>query len=287
MIIITGASGQLGRQIVDHLLTCLPAAQIGVSVRDPAKAADLVARGVRVRQGDFTAPKSLYHSFEGASQVLIVSVNALEGGANAHANAIAAAKTVGVGRILYTSHVDCNPVSPFLPAQMHATTEHLLAETGIPYTSLRNGFYASAAIQLLGPFLQTGQVIVPESGPIAWAHVPDLAQAAAYVLTHEGEFEGATRPLTAEPPLDFTTIIEMASELAGRQIEQVVVSDETYHRSLVSNGAPEPMAAMVLSTFKAARAGFLSPSAGVLEHILGRSPVSIRDLLASHIASQA
>jgi NAD(P)H dehydrogenase (quinone) len=114
MIIITGATGQLGSQIVRQLLERVPADQVGVSVRDPGRAADLAARGVRVRRGDFTDPDSLADAFEGATRVLIVSANETGGAATArHAAAIDAARAAGAQRILYTSHQGASADSLF------------------------------------------------------------------------------------------------------------------------------------------------------------------------------
>src|SRR4051794_3312600 len=124
MIIVTGATGQLGSQIVQRLLERVPASQVGVSVRDPDRAAGLAARGVRVRRGHFTDPESLADAFEGATQVLIVSANETGGSAVAqHTTAIDAARAAGAERILYTSHQGAGPDSRFAPMPDHAASE--------------------------------------------------------------------------------------------------------------------------------------------------------------------
>ncbi|MGD0560915.1 MAG: NAD(P)H-binding protein, partial [Streptosporangiaceae bacterium] len=144
MIVITGATGQLGSLIVASLLERVPAEEVGVSVRDPARAADLAERGVRVRRGDFGEPDSLADAFEGATQVLLVSANELGGKAvDGHVAAIDAAIDAGAERILYTSHQGASADSLFAPMVDHAATEAYLAKTGTPFTSLRNGFYAT------------------------------------------------------------------------------------------------------------------------------------------------
>ncbi len=134
MIIVTGASGQLGHAIVLELLKLMPASEIGVSVRDPQKASDLEALGVRVRQGDFADPASLQHAFEGADQVLVVSSNARAYGGDPlaqHTSAIEAARRAGVTRIVYTSQIAASPISAFAPAIDHAATEELLRQSGL------------------------------------------------------------------------------------------------------------------------------------------------------------
>jgi len=129
MIVVTGATGQLGSQIVENLLTRVPADTVGVSVRDTAKAASLAERGVRVRRGDFTEPATLQHAFEGADQVLLVSA-AIRGSDAVTANiaAIDAAHAAGAKRILYTSHQSASKTSLFSPAVTHAATEKHLQQ---------------------------------------------------------------------------------------------------------------------------------------------------------------
>src|SRR4051795_5665261 len=144
MIVVTGANGQLGRAIVEHLKARIPAADIGVSVRDPKKAEDL---GVRVRRGDFDDPVSLEHAFEGATQVLIVSAATTgEAALRQHRTAIEAARNAGAERIVYTSHMGANRASAFAPMPDHAATEATLEASTVPFTSLRNGFYAASGV---------------------------------------------------------------------------------------------------------------------------------------------
>ena len=165
MIIVTGATGHLGRLIVERLVERLSSDQVGVSVRDPAKAAGLAALGVRVRQGDFNDPASLSHAFEGARQVLVVSSNARASGGDPlaqHRAAIEAARQAGAGRIVYTSHMAASATSAFPPMLDHHATEAMLGECGVPWTALRHGFYATSGVALMGDALQTGLVEAPE-----------------------------------------------------------------------------------------------------------------------------
>ena len=216
---ITAPTGQLGSQIVHQLLERIPADQVGVSVRDTGRAADLAVRGVRVRPGDFTDPDSLAAAFEGAAQVLIVSANETGGAAVAqHAAAIDAARAAGAKRILYTSHQGASADSLFAPMRDHAATEQYLAGTGTPFTALRNGFYASTVPNLLGQARQTGELVAPADGPVSWTMHADLAEAAAIILTDEGRFDGATPPLTAPDALDLKDIAGILTELSGRTI---------------------------------------------------------------------
>jgi NAD(P)H dehydrogenase (quinone) len=278
MIIVTGATGQLGGLIVARLLERIPAGQIGVSVRDPDKAGHLGARGVRVRRGDFGDPSALAYAFEGASQVFIVS-----GPADPipHRAAIEAAKAAGAGRILYTSHMGADPDSLFGATRAHAETEQDLRASGVPFTSLRDGFHATSAIGFLGQALQTGELILPEDGPVSWTAHADLADAAAIALTEEGRLDGITAALTGPEALDFADIAAIASELTGRRITRLTVSDDEWKERLIAQGMPEQFASFALEIFTASRRGEFAAVDPALKELLGREPTHFRDVLAA------
>ncbi|KJK55380.1 NmrA family NAD(P)-binding protein [Saccharothrix sp. ST-888] len=280
MIIITGATGQLGSRIVRQLLERVPPDRVGVSVRDPGRAADLAARGVRVRRGDFAEPGSLADAFEGATQVLIVSANETGGAAVAqHGAAIDAAHAAGAQRILYTSHQAAGADSLFAPMPDHAATERYLAGTGTPFTALRNGFYAGTVPLLLGRALETGELVAPADGPVSWTTHADLAEAAAILLADEGRFDGATPPLTAPDALDLEAIAAILGELTGRTIRRVVAADEEWTAGLIARGVPTPQANMLLGMFHASRRGEFATTGPTLENLLGRSATPIRSIL--------
>lgn len=284
MIIVTGATGQLGGAIVGRLLERVPAAQIGASVRDPDRARALAERGVRVRRGDFDDAASLAHTFEDATQVLIVSAAATgEAALRQHRTAIEAARAAGARRILYTSHMGADPASPFPPMPDHAATEAILRESGVAFTALRNGFYATTATMLLGHALETGELAAPEDGPVAWATHADLAEAAAIALT-KGGLDGVTPALTGPAALDLTDVAALASEMTGRLIRRVVVPDAAYRAGLVAHGVPEPAAEMLLGLFAASRQGAFAPADPTLARLLGRPPIPLREALRAMIA---
>ena len=285
MIIVTGATGKLGEAIVEGLLKNLSPDQIGVSVRDPQKAQELAERGIRVRQGDFSDPASLRHAFEGASQVLVVSVNALGPGAvEQHGNAIAAAKAAGAGRVLYTSHMAASPDSAFSPARDHAATEGLLQSSGMLFTSLRNGFYAESALWQLGSVKKTHKLALPEDGPVSWTSRSDLAEAAVVALTHPELLNGITPPLTNPKTLDFAAIAQVASEIIGRQITRETIADNAFRQLLLASGLPEPMADGVVGLFVASRQGEFAATDPTLERLLGRPAMPMQDFLERHLA---
>lgn len=285
MIIVTGANGRLGNTVVAKLLERVDPERIGVSVRAPQQTQGLAERGVRVRRGDFAEPASLRHAFEGASQVLVVSVDSTgETAVRQHRAAIEAATAAGAGRILYTSHMGVNPSSPFPPMRDHAATEAALRESGTACTALRNGFYPTTPLQLLDTALQTGELAVPEDGPVAWTAHTDLAEAAAVALT-ENDLGGATANLTGPTASDMAGIAAIASELTGRTIRRVVLSDDEYRTKLLAHGVPEPAADMMLGLFAASRQGDFAQADPALATMTDRPPASLRDLLQTAITA--
>ncbi|MFB7775506.1 NAD(P)H-binding protein [Streptomyces bauhiniae] len=285
MIIVTGATGQLGRQTVEHLLHRVPADRVGVSVRDPKKAEDFAARGVRVREGSFTDPGSLAHAFEGATQVLIVSVDRFgEEAVQQHRTAIEAAVKAGARRVLYTSHMGASPASHFQACRDHAATEEILRTSGVPYTALRNGFYAAGALQFLGPALDSGQVALPEDGPVSWTAHADLAEAAAAILADEGRYDGPTPPLTAPRSLTFADLAALATGITGRPFTRTTVPDDAFRRHLAEAGLPADRVEGLLGVFTAARAGEFAAQDPALTTLIGRAPIELEAVLREQLA---
>jgi len=284
MIIVSGANGTLGRGIVEHLLDRFAPEEIGVSVREPDNAASLAARGVRDRRGDFTDPDSLKDAFEGGRQVLIVSSNTRAGDTlQQHRVAIDAAVAAGAKRIFYTSHAGAGPDSHFPPARNHFATEQMLDDCGVPFTSLRNGFYAVTPTHYLGSMPKTATIAVPKDGPVAWTTQADLAEAAALILAGEERFDGPTPPLTAAQALTFDDVAATLTDLTGQEITREIVQDEDFVSTLVSGGMPEPAAKLMLGMFLAARDGDFATVDPTLEQLLGRAPTTLREVLATTI----
>lgn len=274
----------MGRQVVEGLLKTLPADQIGVSVRNPDNAEDLKKRGVRVVKGDFADPGSLSAAFDGAEQVFIVSVNKFgEEAVRQHGNAIDAAKRAGAKRILYTSHQAASPSSAFVPARNHAATETLLLSSGVPFVSLRNGFYAESALYQLTNLAQSAKIALPEDGPFSWTARADLAEAAVAALTQRSLFDGISPPLTGSQAFDFADIAAIASQLLGRRCVRETISDEAYRAGLVEHGLPEFMADALGTLYKAARAREFAIVEPALERLMNRTPTTMKDVLADFL----
>ena len=281
MIVVTGANGTLGRSITERLLDRVPADQVAVSVREPDLSEGLRERGVRVRRGDFADPASLADAFAGATQVLIVSAGAL-GDAAVRMNraAIDAAAAAGAKRILYTSHMGASATSYFPPMRTHAASESALEQSGVPYTALRNGFYTSTVLRLLGDAARTGELAVPQDGPVSWTAHADLADAAVVALTQPA-LDGVSPALTAAASIDMAEVAHLMSELTGRAIRHRVVPDEDYRAGLLAHGAPVPVADLLLSMFEASRRDEFAAADATLPRLLERSPLTVRDVLAA------
>jgi uncharacterized protein YbjT (DUF2867 family) len=286
MIIITGATGKLGSLIVHKLLDRIPADQIGVSVRDPEKAQDLSARGVRVRHGDFNQPETLSKAFEGATQLLIISSNAQARGEDPieqHRAAIEAAKKAGARRLLYTSHMGAIQTSKFPPMHTHAATEKMLADSGVAWTALRNGFYASSIMLFIGKALKSGIIEVPADGRVSWTTHADLAEATAAILAEEGCFDGPTPPLTGSEALDLSEVATIASDLLGYPVRRDMISDDEFETRMTKLGLPHGVIQISLSFYAASRNGEFNTTDPTLERLLGRKPDEVRAVIARNI----
>ncbi len=280
MIIITGATGQLNGKTVEHLLKLMPAKDIAVVVRDTAKAKRFKDVGIEVRRGDYAEPTSLPTAFEGADQLLLVSSN--DPGADAvslHRNAINAAVQAGVGRILYTSHQGAALDSPFLPARGHAETEKILAESGVAWTALRNGFYMHSLNRLMGQWRETERITVPADGRISWTSREDAAEAAARILASNGKYDGPTT-ITASAAPTFQVVAEIASEIVGRKVELEVIGEDEWIASQIAAWQQEFMARFTLGIYQAADKGLFAGTDPLLGELLGREPKSVHDFLS-------
>ena len=288
MIVITGATGALNGATADHLLDRVPAADLVVVARDTARARRFAERGMGVRHGDYAEPDTLPAAFEGADQLLLVSSSDPAADAVAlHAHAVEAAVAAGVGRILYTSHQGASPDTPFGPGRDHAATEALLAGSGVPWTSLRNGFYVHSLSWLAGDWRATGTIIVPADGPVSWTAREDAAEAAAAVISSlaggDGTLDGPLTLTAADAPT-FEDLAATATELAGRPVERVLLDPEEWVHAQVAAGRPEFVARFLLGMYEAAAGGYFAGTSPLLGELLGRRPHTARDALAAGVS---
>jgi uncharacterized protein YbjT (DUF2867 family) len=279
MIVVTGANGHLGRLIVERLLQLVPASEVGISVRNPQAAQAFSDQGVRVRRGDFSDPVSLADAFEGADRLLIVSGDVIgPARVELHRAAVQAAVTDGVGRIFYTSTTDASIDSPFLAAPDHAATEAIIRESGAPFTFLRNSLYADFLPMFIGNAIETGVLAAPEDKPIAFAARKDLADAAATLLA-DPKLDGEVVELTGSEAVDMDAIAAILAERTGKTIQRVTPTDEEYVQALLSHGVPEPVAQLTLSIFQGSRRGVWAQVDPSLERLIGRAPITAREIL--------
>lgn len=285
MILITGATGALGSATIDFLLKKTTPDQIVALVRDPEKAANLHAKGVAIRVGDYNNPASLEAAFQGVDQLLFVSSNDLNNRAAQHQNVVNAAKSAGVGRVVYTSfdrktEDGSSPVA--FVADSHLKAEQWLRESGIPYTIMLNGLYTDLLPMFLGEtVLETGVIYQPSgAGKAAFALRNDMAEVAAELLTTEGH-AGKSYRIVAEEALSYADIAALLSEQTGKNIRHISPTAEAYIQTLAGAGVPEGQAGFFAAFAQAIEAGEFEQTDSDIEQLLGRKPTSVRAFLAS------
>ena len=274
MIVVTGASGQLGRLVIQSLLKTVPAAGIVAAVRQPAAVADLAALGVQVRQADYAQPATLDAAFQGATKVLLISSSALGERVAQHGNVIDAARRAGVALLAYTSllHADTSPLG--LAAE-HTATEALLRASGVPHVLLRNGWYTENYLAGLPAVLQHGAVIGSAGeGRIASAARADYADAAAAVLIRDDQ-AGQVHELAGDSSY---TLAEFAVEVGrqtGRAIPYVNLPEADYRGALLGAGLPEPLAQLLADSDMGASKGGLFDDGHRLSALIGRPTTAL------------
>lgn len=278
MIVVTGASGQLGRLVIHSLLGKLPAAQIVAAVRQPERAADLAALGVQVRRADYTQPATLDAAFSGAEKVLLISSSEVGQRTAQHRNVIDAARRAGVALLAYTSLLHAAR-SPLGLAAEHQATERLLKESGLPVVLLRNGWYTENYLASIPPALQHGAFIGSAGdGRIASAARADYAEAAAAVLTLADQ-AGKVYELAGD---ESYTLAEFAAELsrqAGKTIPYVNLPEAEYKAALVGAGLPEPLAGLLADSDAGAAQGALFDEQRQLSRLIGRPTATLAALM--------
>ena len=278
-IVVTGATGHLGRLVVEALLARgVPAEQIVATGRRIEALADLQDRGVTVRRADFSDPTSLSSAFAGAEKLLLVSSSEVGQRLPQHRNAIAAAKDAGVRLIGYTSITRAD-TSTLMLAPEHKATEEALTESGVPYVVLRNGWYTENYTGQLDTYLQHGIVGAAGTGRVSAATRADFAAAAAAVLVEDGH-EGAVYELGGEA----FTMAELAATVSAATGQDVTYTDlpvEQYAQVLVGAGLPEPVAAAFADGDRGVADGELYVEVTDLEKLIGRAPTPLADAVAA------
>ncbi|MGC5565680.1 NAD(P)H-binding protein [Streptomyces sp. FR-108] len=278
-IVVTGATGHLGRLVVEGLLEKVPADQVVAVVRSKEKAADLAARGVRLAVADYNAPETFDGVFSAGDRVLLVSGNEFAKGRVAqHKVVLAAAKAAGVALLAYTSAPGTLTAAL---ADDHRGTEAAILESGVAYTLLRNGWYNENYTENLAPVLEHGAVVqAAGEGRISTASRADYAAAAVAVLTGEGH-ENKTYELGGDTAFGFAEYAAAVAQATGKEIVYNAVPAETFQGILTGAGLPAPFAAILAGVDESIEKGELIVETGDLSRLIGRPTTPITESIAA------
>lgn len=282
-IVVTGATGQLGRLVIQDLVSRIGSDRIVASTRNPDAAADL---GVTVRYGDFDRPDTLRTAFAGADRLLLVSTasGGNETRAAQHIRAIETAAEVGVGHILYTS-ITAADTSKIALVQAHRPTEEAILATGIPYTFLRNNWYLENDFGTVQGALATGTIATSsQRGRFAPAARADYARAAAAVLATDGH-ENTVYELGAPVAYSYADWADAVAAETGRDITYTEIDDDAAAARLAGAGVPAHMVELVVDYYQAVARGDLDVPGDDLVRLTGREPVTPREFVASVVRS--
>ncbi|MFC1228463.1 MULTISPECIES: SDR family oxidoreductase [Streptomyces] len=284
MIVVTGATGQFGRQVIEHLLLRgVPAGQVVAAARTPAKAAGLAALGVEVRTADYDRPETLMAAFAGADKVLLVSSTGSDATRIAqHRSAIDAAARSGVGLFAYTS-VTRAPTNPMGLARVHRATEQAVADAGLPAVVLRNGWYTENHTAALPGAVARGTLAGSAGdGRIASATRADLAEAAAVVLTLDDQ-AGKTYDLTGDTAWTLPELAAEAAAQSGTPLGYTDLPAEQYRRILHQAGLPDPAVDLIVDADVQISHGALAHVTGDLTTLLGRPATPLSATVAQSL----
>ena len=274
MIVVTGATGQLGRLVVEGLLEKLPADQVVAAVRTPEKAADLAERGAEIRRADYSDPDSLVTAFKDADKVLLVSSSEVGQRVAQHQAVIEAAEQAGVRHLVYTSAPRAT-TSTLVLAPDHKATEELLQASGLATTILRNNWYNENYADVIKQALQTGSFVGSTGdGRVASAARADYAAAAVAVLTGEGH-EGKTYELGGDVAWSSAEFAAEIGKAAGREVTYVDLPSDEHAKALTQAGLPEPLIGFLVALDANIRDGVLADTTGDLRALTGRAGTPI------------
>jgi NAD(P)H dehydrogenase (quinone) len=269
MIAITGATGQLGQLVIEQLLNTVPANQIVAIVRNPAKAEALSQQGITVRQGDYADESTMTSALKGVDKLLLISSSEVGQRATQHQNVINAARAAGVKFIAYTSllHADKSPLGLHVE---HVATEKALAESGIPYALLRNGWYTENYLASAPPALEHGVFIgAAGEGKIASATRADYAAAAAKVISGDGH-AGNVYELAGDHAWTLSELAAELSKQSGKNVAYQNMSEADFAAALKGVGLPAGLAEMLADSDVGASKGGLFDDSHTLSKLIGR-----------------
>ena len=284
-IIISGASGGLAGEAIQALLERgVKLADLVLVTRTPEKLSSYEANGAVVRLGDFDKPSTLDAAFAGGRQLLLISTNGAGDRVAQHTTAIIAARKAGIRHIVYTSFTNATSDNASLIARDHQLTEDALAKSGVAYTILRNQLYMDGLLADAAKAMKTGDLYT-NAARGKWAPVArqDCATAAAVVLTTSGH-DGKTYDITGPDLINHQEFGKLVAEITGKRVRVIEMTDAAYLQHVMQGGTPEALAKLDASFGVAVRANSLNIKSEALKILLGRKPVSLRDLLTENKA---
>lgn len=282
MIAITGATGLLGQHVIENLLQTVPAGQIVAIVRNPAKGASLSRKGISVRQADYNDEASLIRALQGVEKLLLISSSEIGQRVTQHRNVINAAKSANVKFIAYTSllHADTSPLGLHTE---HVETEKMLADSGIRYALLRNGWYTENYLASVPAALEHGVFIgAAGEGKIAFAARADYAAAAACVISEDGH-AGKVYELAGDEAQTLSHLAKELTEQSGKNVVYQNLSQADFVAALKNAGLPDELSEMLADSDVGASVGGLFDDSHTLSKLIGRPTTtlaeSIKDIL--------
>jgi len=284
-IVITGATGQLGRHVLEALLERgVPAGDIVATGRSIEKLEDFAARGVQVKAMDYADPASVAEALKGARKVLLISGSEVGQRVQQHRTVIEAAKAEGVELLAYTSIANADTTGMKLAVE-HQETEAILRESGVPFALLRNSWYLeNYTDQLSGTLAQGGFAGSAGEGRVSAASRADYADAAAAVLVADDQ-AGKIYELGGDEPFTMAELAAVISAATGRDISYQDLPADEYARMLAGVGVPEAFAEILADSDLGVARGDLLVSTGDLKTLIGRPATSMAEAVRSAAAS--
>ncbi len=283
MIVVTGATGQLGQLVIKHLLNKIEPDQIVALVRSLDKAAPLTSLGVQVRQADYSKPETLESAFDGVAKLLLISSSEVGQRAVQHQNVINAAKQAGVELLAYTSllHADSSPLAL---AEEHVATEAYLKQADVPHVLLRNGWYTENYLASVAPALANdGFIGCAKDGKISSAAREDYAEAAVAVLTSEEPQSGKVYELSGDDAYTLSELSALISNKSGKEIPYINMEEADFAKALEGAGLPGPLAAVLANSDTGASQGALYDDSKTLSSLIGHPTKSLEQLVDDYL----
>ncbi|RFM36495.1 SDR family oxidoreductase [Chitinophaga silvisoli] len=285
MILVTGATGNLGKATINSLLNRgIAPNDITALVRDESKSAELKSKGLHIKIGDYQDYESLKSAFQGVDKLLLISSSSdISKRFEQHKNAINAAKETGVGHMIYTSFDMKNLQQSIMgeEVQYHAYTADYLKQAGIPYTLMDNTMYADMIPFLAGKDILNNGISTPAGdGKTPFLPITEMAEALAVVLTTPGH-ENKEYVIAAETAFSFAEIAELLSDITGKTIAYHQPELSSYIARLIQMGASEDDVAYIARFCGAIAKGEFDTNKSDVRKLLGRSPVGLKEFLQS------